>query len=246
MLVLITRSGEEAEELAGLISPKGSNRGLKPMIEPMMTPHFLRDGDLEINGAQGFLVTSTNGARALARATGRRDLPVYVMGAAAARTLGDAGFDQAISTSGDGGDLVLLFKDILNPAKGGLIHATGTSRAAELQEAVEDEGFGFRHETLFETSTPDALSDDLRAAIDGGELKLILFYSPLSVGVFISLVEQAGLAEACASITLLCLSNGVANAARPITWRQVLVPPEPNQNALLECLDGWAAESVEA
>jgi uroporphyrinogen-III synthase len=241
MLVLITRSGKDADELAGLLT----GRGLQSIVEPMINPRFLRDGDLDTRDAQGFLVTSTNGARGLAKATERRDLPVFAIGSSPAKSASDAGFTEIVKTSGDAGDLVLLVKDRLDPAGGVLIHASSAKPAAELKGAVEDEGFGFRHEALFEITSPDQLSDGLGAAIGDGRLDLIMFYSPLSVGVFIRLAEAAGLTEACASITLLCLSDGIANAARPIAWRQVLVPAQPNQDALLEHLDEWVASAGE-
>ncbi len=242
MLVLITRSGKEADELAGLLA----GRDHQPLVEPMINPRFLRDGDLDTGDVQGFLVTSTNGARGLAKATERRDLPVFAMGSAPAKSVTQAGFTEVVATSGDGGDLVLLVKDRLDPAGGAVIHAASAKQAAELQEAVEDEGFRFRHETLFEITSPDQLSTELSAAIADRRLDLILFYSPLSVGVFIRLAEAAGLTEACARVTLLCLSDGIANAARPVAWREVLVPGEPNQDALLARLDEWAAAAQEA
>lgn len=237
MRVLITRSGGDAEELHGILAGKG----LEALIEPMLEAEYLKDGDLEVEGVAAFLATSTNGARALGKATARRDIPVFAMGDSAKRTVLSAGFEDVAATAGDSGELVRLLQARIDPGKGAVLHASGAKPAAEMKEAFEDEGYVFRHETLFATRSPDALSDTLLQWMREGGLDAILFYSPMTVGVFIRLVEAAGLAQACAKVTLFCLSDGIANATKSLVWREVRVPPEPNQEALLRCLDEFVA-----
>ena len=62
----------------------------------------------EANTSPIATAAAANGARALARATQRRDLPVLAVGDATARAAREAGFESVTSAGGDVGDLAPL------------------------------------------------------------------------------------------------------------------------------------------
>ena len=75
MRVLITRPRDEALELADALAV----RGIDSLIEPMIRIVMRADAKLELDDAQAVLLTSANGARALAAASPERQLPVYIL-----------------------------------------------------------------------------------------------------------------------------------------------------------------------
>jgi uroporphyrinogen-III synthase len=112
MQALITRSLEDAEELAGELR----QRGLIPVLAPLLTICNRTGVVPQLEGVQALLLTSANGARAFAAATHIRDLPVYVVGDATARTVTGLGFGHVKSADGDVEDLARLVSDSLDLA----------------------------------------------------------------------------------------------------------------------------------
>ena len=74
MRVLVTRPEEDAAALVAALKARGHEALVEPMLTvapaPGVTP------PLDLDGVQALLFTSANGARAFARLSERRDLPV--------------------------------------------------------------------------------------------------------------------------------------------------------------------------
>jgi uroporphyrinogen-III synthase len=70
MRVLITRPRQDAEAVARLLR----DRSIESLIEPLLVVTNLALSDFPLDGVQAVLLTSANGARALAQATTRRDV----------------------------------------------------------------------------------------------------------------------------------------------------------------------------
>ncbi|MEE8274408.1 MAG: uroporphyrinogen-III synthase, partial [Alphaproteobacteria bacterium] len=97
MRVLITRPREDAEALAEALAV----RGVEALVEPLLEIVPLNPGDFDLAGVQAALLTSANGARALAAATGSRDVPVLAVGEATAAAARAAGFAEVAVAGGD-------------------------------------------------------------------------------------------------------------------------------------------------
>ena len=72
MRALVTRPREDAESLIAALA----TRSVEALVEPLMEVHYQSPGTLDLGGVQAILCTSANGVRALARASGERDVPV--------------------------------------------------------------------------------------------------------------------------------------------------------------------------
>ena len=72
--------------------------------------------------------------------------------------------------------------------------------------------------------------------IEAGTLDGVLLFSPRTAALFAELVTDAGLSEACREMSAYCLSPAVAEKAQSVTWRDVVVAAESNQEALLRAL----------
>jgi uroporphyrinogen-III synthase len=97
MRLLLTRPADDSEATAAELR----RRGHDVLIEPMLAIQPLPDAPFEPAGAQAILLTSANGARALAGRAVPRTLPVFAVGDATARAAADAGFGRVESAGGD-------------------------------------------------------------------------------------------------------------------------------------------------
>jgi len=239
MRVLVTRPREDA---AGLTEELES-RGHQVMLEPLLTIVPRRDIDWpeEQEAAQALLVTSANGVRAFAAADPRRDLPVYAVGAASAEAAGELGFASVTSAGGDVDDLAALVAARLDPAAGPLLHPAAAKLAGDLQGQLTDKGFTVLRAVLYDAVPSTALSAETVAAINDGLIGAVTFFSPRTAAAFVSLVEAAGLTQACRGIAAVCLSPAVARALQGMTWAEVAVAQRPEQASLLAALDSVRA-----
>lgn len=240
---LVTRPLEDAGPVVAALR----RRGIACMVEPMLRIVPLPAPVIDLDGVQGLVVTSANGARAFAAACRRRDLPVYAVGEASAAAARQLGFSPVESADGDVAALADLVAHHAVPGAGALFHPAGRVSAGDLAGRLEALGFSLRRSRLYEARPADAFSAPLKAALaalrDGGEaapaagLRWVLFFSPRTAASFVSLSETAGLADACRRLIALCLSRNVAAAADAIEWRAVAVAARPEQEALLALLD---------
>ena len=244
---LVTRPLEDA----GPVMAALRRRGIACMVEPMLRMVPLPAPAIDLDGVQGLVVTSANGARAFAAACRRRDLPVYAVGDASAAAARELGFSPVESAGGDVAALADLVARHAAPGAGALFHPAGRVSAGDLAGRLQALGFSLRRSRLYEARPADAFSAPLQAALaalsEGGEaappavaaagLRWVLFFSPRTAATFVSLSETAGLADACRRLMALCLSRNVAAAASAIEWRALAVAARPEQEALLALLD---------
>jgi uroporphyrinogen-III synthase len=203
----------------------------------LLTIEYIDRPHLNFDGVQALLVTSANGARALARRTSIRDLPVLAVGDASARAAVAAGFAVVRSAAGDVAALAGLVKESLNPGAGSLVHAAASEIAGDLAGLLTEAGFVYRREVLYRAQIPDCLSATTATALKGGRVDGALFFSPRTANTFVSLIEREGLAPFVAALYAYCLSPAVADAAGGLEWKHVGVAATPDQNSLLSLVD---------
>ena len=230
MRLLVTRPKEDAERLEDSLRALGA----EPVVEPMLSIDFKDGPPLELEGVQAILATSANGPRAFARRDDRRHLPLFAVGDASARAAAEAGFTRIESAAGDVHDLARLVRERLRAEAGALMHVSGTEIAGDLAALLDEAGFAYRREVLYGARPPSQLSVALVRALEDGRLTGALFFSPRTAATFVTLVMRCGLAEACTGMVAYCLSPAVAERARSIAWRAVVVARRPDQEALLE------------
>ena len=149
MRVLITRPEREATTLAAALS----ERGHAPVIAPLFHLQVLRppaDFSAALAAAQAILLTSANGARALADASDQRGRPILAVGDTTASTAEGLGFSAVASASGDGLALAEMVRKELDPKSGPLLHVSGVDIALDFAEALKADGFEVRRFALYE------------------------------------------------------------------------------------------------
>jgi len=231
--LLNTRPAEDAASLTHALEA----RGHRVTASPLLDIQFVANATLDLAGVAGLLATSANGVRAFARSSTRRDLPLYAVGDATARTATDAGFDQVHSAAGDVETLAGLVIEHCDPAAGALLHVAGTRIAGDLAGRLEAAGFEVCRAVLYRAETAQELPDMVLAGLNDGMIDGVMFFSPRTVRQFVNLLRDAGLETAVASADVFCLSATVAEAADVLNWRSVYVAARPDQDALLRLID---------
>jgi uroporphyrinogen-III synthase len=230
--LLLTRPRAESEALAAVLDACGFTTLTAPMIEIEALP----DAAIDLHGAQAILSTSANGVRALAAATPERGLPLFAIGRATANAARDAGFGAVESADADVAALADLVRARLDPAAGTLAHVAGTEMAGDLSGLLTVAGFAVRRTVLYRARPAHMLDPAVAAALSGGTIAGILFFSPRTARTFVTLMREAGLAEHVRCVTAYCLSEAVADVAAALEWSAVRVAGQPNQKSLLALL----------
>ena len=240
MRAIVTRPRADSETLAAALA----RRGIDSVIAPVIRIETLRDpaAATAVAAAQAVLLTSANGARALAANTGRRGTPVIAVGDATAAAARVAGFGDVRSADGDARALAAFAGARLDPAAGPLLHVCGRRTTGDLDAVLRRAGFACGRLPLYDAVAAATLPEAAAAALRDGAADAVLLFSPRSAAVFVRLARHAGLADTLARVDACCLSAAVAEAAAPASWRRVVISPRPRADALCACLpvDGRA------
>ena len=148
MRVLITRPERDAEQLKAALA----NHEIEALVESLFQVEFEPEPTLDLDGVQAVLLTSRNGADALARAVRRRDLAIFAVGDATGRAATAAGFPATESAGGAVEDLAKLVAERLDPANGPLLHVAGRQAAGDLADLLEGNGFEVRRAVLYQAT----------------------------------------------------------------------------------------------
>lgn len=238
MRALITRPKDDAGPTAAALRAVG----IDPVIEPLFEVVYRRDTPLSLNGVQAVLLTSRNGARALADATDRRDLAIFAVGESTAELARESGFTHVESAAGDVAALDVLAGAKLNPASGRLVHVAGTTVAGDLAEALRQRGFDVTRDVLYEARPVGALSENLRDLLANSAIDMALFFSPRTAATFAELVTRAGLAKACGSIDAICMSEAVAHKLVDLTMHTISIAERPDMTSMIAAAKMRAAQ----
>lgn len=234
MRVLVTRAIEDGlalqAELLGF--------DVTSVLAPMLSIEYFNPVEEPDDPVQAYLVTSRNGAEALARYTANRTIPVLSVGAATAERLTRLGFETIESADGDAADLTALVRRRLEPAGGPLIFLSAEIVAGDIEGALSSAGFDLRRIIAYRGVPERSLAHDVEAQVRAGDIQGVLFFSPRAGRTFVSLVEQAGLASFCTEMTAYCISDAVADAIGEIPWEAVRVATKPTKGDLLALFAG--------
>jgi len=239
--LVVTRPEGDAEALARRLEAAGHAVLLAPLLS-------IRPVDeLEVPGRdyQAVLITSANGARALA---GRAELArlqgatAIVVGPASAEAAARAGFGRIEQADGDVHALVRSTVALLRPGDGPLLYVSGAVTAGDLAAKLQASGFEVDRVVAYEARPAEALPAQCLAAIAAGDADGVVLYSPRSARIWAALVAEAGLAAAALQMVHYCLSENVAGALREELRDGVAVEVarRPDDAALLELIPAAA------
>ena len=157
MRVLITRPEREATALAMALG----ERGHVPVIAPLFRLEILHppaDFAAALAACQAVLLTSANGARALAEASEQRSRPSSRSATPPPHRRG-LGFSAVTSAAGDGAALADLVRQRLDPKDGPLLHVSGATWRSISARCWAAQGFEVQRFALYDAREDNALPD---------------------------------------------------------------------------------------
>lgn len=236
MRVLVTRAEPEASRFVDALRAKGHEPLLAPLLrhDTLATPS---DFEAKLDEVQAVLLTSANGARALAKATRRRDLRLLVVGDATAETAESLGFHDTLSASGDAAALAVLVRKQVRADSGPLLHAGGAVTAGDLVGQLAAAGYTIAHAALYETRLADTLPFDVERALAEGTVDAVALFSPRTAEAFVKLAGRPETAGGLARTAAVAMSQAVAERASSLPWRAVAVAERPTQDEMLLAID---------
>lgn len=244
MRVLITRPEREATALATALI----ERGHAPVIAPLFRLEFLRpppDFTETLATCQAVLLTSANGARALAEASDQRAKPILAVGDTTASTAEGLGFAAVVSAAGDGAALAELVRRGLGPAKGPLVHVSGADVALDLSETLAPDGFKVHRFVLYDAREEGALPESARAALEARALDAATFLSPRAASVFVRMATDAGLADSLRGVTAIAISPAALAPLAALPFKAAVAAARPTRQAVLDEIDRLAEAGVQ-
>jgi uroporphyrinogen-III synthase len=233
MRVLVTRPNSDAQTTAARLAGLGH----QPLIAPLLTIEFLDGEAISMDGVQAVLATSSNGVRALARRTTRRNVALFAVGHQTAATASEAGFGSVHNADGDVVTLTETVSRTLRPKQGALLHVTGAEAEGNLARALSGTGYDVRTLVLYRVNAKAKLPEGADAAIRGSKLDAVLHFSARSARIFRDLVTRAGLEQACVELLMVCISRSASVPLETLKCRELRIAAAPNQDALLDCLN---------
>jgi len=233
MRVLLTRPWEESEQLAAALHAKGH----EAIISPVLDIQFVEGPELALDGVQAIVCTSANGIRALARRAARRDVPLFAVGPQTASAAQSAGFRDVRNACGNARALADAVQNRGPPDGGTLMYAAGVERHHDFEQALLDSGYSVRTEILYDAKEVPALTREARTALSADALDAVMLFSSRSAASFAKQVQAAGLAQNCARLIAICISEAVADTLIPLRFCEMRIAAHPDRDAMLALLD---------
>jgi uroporphyrinogen-III synthase len=244
MRVLITRPEREATTLATALA----QRGHVPVIAPLFRLEILHPPPAfatDLSECQAVLLSSANGARALAEASEQRGKPILAVGDTTASTAEGLGFVSVVSAAGDGQALAELARTRLDPKAGPLLHVSGVDIAQDFAAALAPEGFEVRRVALYEAREEAVLPDSARAAIEARALDAAMFFSPRASDLFARLVQEAGLSTSLSTVTAIAISPAALQPLSVLPFKATVAAARPTRQSVLDEIDRLPVAAVE-
>ncbi|CAM9910019.1 unnamed protein product [Phaeothamnion confervicola] len=230
MRLLVTRPEPDGEQTAADLRAMGHEVWLAPMLRI----ETIANADLGDGPWAAILLTSANGARAIA--THKRHgeiaaLPVLAVGRSSAQAAREAGFVDASSADGDGHDLARLAAERFAGSRRPLLYLSGEDRARDLAADLASYGLAVRTVPVYRAAKTVHFPSSVRAALEAGGLDGVLHFSRRSVESYVLCAR--GLLDQALAPVHYCLSERAAEPLRAAGAVDVRVAPRPDETALI-------------
>lgn len=240
MRVLITQSVQDAATVAAALQ----NRNHHALTVPVINVERTAAPVVKLEGAQGFIVTSPDGARALADTISVRTFPVFADSETTASELKRLGFKAIKAAKDDSADLAKLIEKTANPNYGALIYACSTTAPIQLSALLSNMGFAVRSLPLYSVkrveNAPPELSNILENGVDAA-----LFLSADEARAFVALIQREKMENAVQDLKAVAANPVVAAPLRALKLGAVVVPPSADLETVFGALDHELIDKVE-
>lgn len=226
--ILITRTEPGASKTANL----ATQRGYFPVVSPLAHVEML-PADVSLDAIDAVALTSPNGARAFARLTPDRRLPVLAVGAATAEAAREVGFADVTDADSDAAGLAQLISDRMMPGTR-LLHARGEIAARDLSGLLAGHGILVLPLIVYRTHPVSSFTEAARAALQQGPV-IAAVHSPGGASRLVAALEALG--GLPAGLFAAAISPAAAEPLRTAGISRIEVASAPNDAALLDAAD---------
>jgi uroporphyrinogen-III synthase len=216
---------DEAARTASIVRA----RGFLPVVAPLLSVrHF---SPAVPRQPQAVLVTSGNALQGLPDLAA----PLLAVGDATAARARAAGFAEIHSAAGDASALTEMALRLLRPDAGPLLLACGRGQGETLANALRGRGFSVVRRVTYAALPVGAFPPQATSCLRSELLHAVLFLSAETARVFVRLLPPE-LAASLENVLALAIGKQVADALKPLRWRQVRLAPSPTLDDVLALL----------
>ncbi|KUF10190.1 uroporphyrinogen-III synthase [Pseudoponticoccus marisrubri] len=231
-VLLMTRPEPAAREVIAALRARGLD--FRAVISPLIG--IAVTGPLpDTAGLRGLVITSANGVRAWCALGGPRDLPVFAVGDATARTAREAGM-VADSAGGDAAALVARLS-AQRPAAP-LCHLRGRHARGDVAARLSAAGIETREAVIYD-QPEQPLSAEARAALDGDSPVVAPLYSPRTATL---MAQMLAARPPKAPLCVAAMSETVAKPLAALHNRSLRIAARPDSDAMLDAVAGLLAD----
>jgi uroporphyrinogen-III synthase len=226
MRLLVTRPEPDNARTAVALRAKGH----EVVLAPLLHIESIANADLGMPPWAAILLTSANGARAVADHPRQAELialPVLTVGRSSADAARAAGFVDVTSADGDADDLARLATQRFSGAPQPLLYLAGEDRSGEL--AVP--GLAVRTVVVYRAAKAEKFPPLIRPALEQGGIDGVLHFSRRSVESYLDCSRDLG--GPALNPKHYCLSARAAEPLRLAGATQIHVAPQPDEASLL-------------
>jgi uroporphyrinogen-III synthase len=229
--VLVTRPEPQAGATAALLRARGHEAHVAPVARIERLEATLPPAE----AVDAVILTSANAAFALAP---YRELPVYAVGAATARSARAEGATSVTTAAGDWRSLARLLSGPEGPPAGTrLLHLSGAEIRGDLAGALAAAGLSLLRVVVYAAHAESWLDPRVSALLTREALDAVLFFSPAHATMWRRQIERAAAADRLFALHALALSEAVAEPLRALPWRAVEVAAAPEVALLIDRLE---------
>jgi uroporphyrinogen-III synthase len=160
-------------------------------------------------------------------------LPCFCVGPRTADKARQFGFRNVQNAQGDGAELARFAGQVLGNQKASILHIAGRDADSNARLQLEKQGYRVQAWTVYETVPVEAFTVATRVLFEKRQLDAVMVFSPRTAETLAKLLANHALEACCESLDAICLSDAIANALKPLSWRQIAVASAPSENAAI-------------
>lgn len=223
--VLTTRPLEDAQRDISWLAENGIDAISAPMLDIKPLSVMLPDPDQ----FDAVVLTSRHAALQLAdhHITA---LPCFCVGETTAKQARHAGFRTIITGPGDGHGLVEV---ILKSESQRIFWPAAVDTGFNIAAALEEHSRAVTRLAVYKAAEVDHFPEPVMAALEQGEVKVVLAHSGRAGAHFTRLLQNHGFAEALNTMTMIAISPRAAGLCGT-DWHTIKIVDQPRRSAMLQ------------
>lgn len=228
--MLVTRPEPDASETAARLRALG----IEPVIAPLLVQHVEETSLPDPAGFAAIAVTSANALRALAERgelVRYAHLRLFAVGDKTAALARELGFADVTSAEGNFGMLVekLAHAGLTGP----IWYPAAREQAGDLARSLAPFGLMVITSVVYRMDAVVPENAKMAAAITDNDVKAALLYSKRASQAFVSVTKALKVPDPAKFLTLLCLSENVAQPLVDAHFVRIGLADHPSEEAML-------------